>query len=66
MKKNHVWIVEVLIPIAVNPFEGRWAPTVGVYMTRAEARRWKKEDWEYNEPYNTFRIRKYEAASDKE
>lgn len=50
--RNHIWVVEMLE-------NEKWLPTVGAYLTRAEARRFKKEDWEFNMPYYTYRIRKY-------
>lgn len=43
---------------------GAWYQTEGAYITRAKARRWKREYWENRDPNNTFRIRKYEVVSE--
>ena len=51
---NHVWIIEML-------YEGSWKSTVGAYITKSEAVRYKKEDWEDLHPDIKFRIRKYVA-----
>ena len=52
MKRNHIWLIEMFD-------KGKWWPTVGAYLTHADARRFKKEDWEFNSPYYEYRIRKY-------
>lgn len=57
MKKNHIWLIEMFN-------KGKWLPTVGAYLTRADARRFKREDWEYDMPDTLFRIRKYEVVSE--
>lgn len=55
---NYIWVVEMLSE------KGKWEPTVGCYLTRSDARREKKYDWEYNNPKDKFRIRKYVAEKE--
>jgi hypothetical protein len=61
MKKNHVWVIEML------DRNGKWCPTVGVALVRdrnyisasaeSELERWRK-----SVSGTKFRFRKYEAV----
>jgi hypothetical protein len=51
----YLWVVEILS-------EGVWKPTVGAYLTREDARREKRYDWEFSLPNDKFRIKKYFRA----
>ena len=55
--KSYIWVVEMFncCYACILP---RWEPTVGVEVTRADARKAKGE-WERKNPYDKFRIRKY-------
>jgi hypothetical protein len=54
---NYLWVVEML----ENEW---WRPTVGAYLTREDARREKRDYWEYCEPDDKFRIKKYWSSHD--
>ena len=49
-----LWVVEMKIG-------DNWEPTVGVGLTRADAR-WEKKCWEGGNPTDTFRVVKYERT----
>jgi len=52
-KRKGIWIIEQASKYS------EWEPTVGVALTRADARREKKYYWEENHPELKFRIRRY-------
>lgn len=52
----HIWIIEM------QNNRGRWEPTVGAYLTRKDAKREMEYDWQFNNPTDSFRIKKYIAA----
>ena len=54
MKKEHVWIVEMVD-------NGRWMPTVGCSLNRISGRKELKR-WREMNPPDTFRLRKYFAG----
>uniref|UniRef100_A0A6M3JG70 Uncharacterized protein n=1 Tax=viral metagenome TaxID=1070528 RepID=A0A6M3JG70_9ZZZZ len=53
MKQNTIWIVEVQEENTIG-----WLPTVGIGLTRKEARG-EKGNWEEFHPDDRFRIRPY-------
>lgn len=50
-----VWIVEMLVS---HERGSRWEPTVGIALSREDARR-ELEQWRYANPDDTFRLRIY-------
>jgi len=50
--KQHIWVIEMYD-------KGKWLPTTGVDLTRANAREQKRVPWERRCPDYKFRIRKY-------
>jgi hypothetical protein len=50
--KKYLWIVEMRE-------DGKWFPTVGVGLTRADAMREMKDYWRENNRHDSFRVRKY-------
>ena len=50
--KQHIWVIEMYD-------KGKWLPTTGVDLTRANAREQKRVPWERRCPIWKFRIRKY-------
>lgn len=52
--KNRVWVVEALWEEG-----GGWHPTVGVKLTKDDAKREKRE-WKKRNPCDKFRVSKYE------
>jgi len=59
MKVKKIWVVEMW---AKADWGGKphWVPTVGVGLSRAEARS-KRSSWQRNNPYDQFRVRPYFA-----
>lgn len=53
--KRILWVVEILI-------SGNWEPTVGAYLSRADARAAKHFEWEVHNRGDKFRIKKYVGA----
>jgi len=58
MKKNYVWIVEMLCDFRFQ--RARWEATVGVALTKAEAQKQRKQ-WAANSA-DKFRVRLYTAV----
>ena len=54
MKISRVWIIEIW-----NEYKKQWEPTIGTGLSRYEARMFKRDDWEYNNPADKFRIKCY-------
>jgi len=52
---RHLWVVEM-------QEDGQWWPTVGVSLTRDDARR-DHAQWERDNPDDSFRVRKYAPTS---
>ena len=59
-RENHIWVVEVIF----NPSSkgAKWEPTVGVGLTRDDARR-EMEEWKTEVQGAQFRIRRYDTTS---
>ena len=52
MNKHRVWVIEILI-------DDEWLTTADAYFTRKDARSDKLHYWEFNNPDDKFRIKKY-------
>jgi len=59
MKAKRVWVVEMWND-AYCSREAQWEPTVGIKLSREDARR-ERNDWERRNPYDKFRVRPYFA-----
>jgi len=59
MKNHHVWIIEM------EDKPGHWSATVGCSLNRAEGRV-ELFQWQWGNPVDKFRLRKYEPAKGDE
>ena len=53
--RTHIWVVEIMDYMKDNP---QWEPTVGVALSREDARA-ERARWQANNPDDKFRIRPY-------
>jgi hypothetical protein len=56
MKRNHVWVVELL-------YKGKWGACVGIGLTKSNAIEVMQSEWSLQMPDDKFRVRKYESPT---
>jgi len=54
---SHVWIIEI-------KDGSKWIPTIGCGLTRDDAHQLKRGKWEYLNPSDKFRVKKYINKND--
>ena len=49
---ERIWVIEMLI-------DKKWETTIGVRLTKEDAKMFMRADWMHNMPDDKFRVRKY-------